>query len=104
MIDVRYTDVCDLNGFAKAVEKYKPGCVFIESISNPLLRVGHIDQIAEITAKANAGLVVDSTFGTPMLMRPLALGANIVVHSATKYLAGHGDVLGGIVVSDASTP
>lgn len=100
-IDVRYVDICDLGGFAKAVEKHKPGCVFIESISNPLLRVGHIDQIAEITAKAGAALVVDHTFGSPMLMKPLALGANIVVHSATKYLAGHGDVLGGIVVSDA---
>lgn len=101
-IDVRYVDVCNLDSLAKAVEKYKPGCVFIESISNPLLRVGHIDQIAEIAAKAGAALVVDNTFGSPMLMKPLALGANIVVHSATKYLAGHGDVLGGIVISDAS--
>jgi len=49
---------------------------------------------------AGAALVVDSTFATPMLMRPLDLGASIVVHSATKYLGGHGDVLGGIVVSD----
>lgn len=100
-IEVRYVDVCDLDLLSKAMEKYKPGCVFIESISNPLLRVGHIDRIAEIAAQAGAALVVDHTFGSPMLMKPLMLGANIVVHSATKYLAGHGDVLGGIVVSDA---
>ena len=54
-----------------------------------------------MTKAAGATLVVDSTFAGPMLMKPLDLGANIVVHSATKYLAGHGDVLGGIVVSDA---
>ncbi len=54
-----------------------------------------------MTKAAGAALVVDSTFACPMLMRPLDLGANMVVHSATKYLAGHGDVLGGVIVSDA---
>ena len=56
--------------------------------------------MAGLTKASGIPLVVDSTFSTPMLIRPLSLGANIVVHSATKYLAGHGDVLGGIVVSD----
>jgi cystathionine gamma-synthase/methionine-gamma-lyase len=72
----------------------------VESVSNPLLRVPRIDKIAEMARSAGAALVVDNTFATPMLMRPLELGANLVVHSVTKYLAGHGDVLGGIVVSD----
>ncbi len=72
----------------------------MESISNPILRVGAIDKIAELSHAAGAALVVDSTFSTPMLVKPLKLGADIVVHSATKYLAGHGDVLGGIVVSN----
>ena len=99
-VDVTYTDICDLESLEKVIAKKKPGAIFIESISNPLLRVGNIRRIAELAKGAGASLIVDNTFGTPMLMRPLELGANIVVHSATKYLAGHGDVLGGIVVSD----
>lgn len=99
-VDVSYTDICDFGALERTVEKRKPGCIFIESISNPLLRVGDIRGIAELARANGAALVVDNTFGTPMLLRPLELGANIVVHSATKYLAGHGDVLGGIVVSD----
>jgi cystathionine beta-lyase/cystathionine gamma-synthase len=78
----------------------RPGCILVETISNPLLRVPEIDKIAEIARQAGAALVVDNTFGTPLLVRPLELGANFSVHSVTKYLAGHGDVLGGVVVSD----
>jgi cystathionine gamma-synthase/methionine-gamma-lyase len=74
--------------------------VVIETISNPLLRVGQIDRLAEIARGAGAALVVDNTFATPLLVRPLELGAHFAVHSATKYLAGHGDVLGGLVVTD----
>jgi cystathionine gamma-synthase/methionine-gamma-lyase len=99
-VDVTYVDICDLDAVAKAVDKTKPGCIFTESISNPKLRVPYLGKIAEMAKSAGAALVVDSTFSTPMLLRPLDFGANIVVHSATKYLAGHGDVLGGIVVSD----
>ncbi len=99
-IDFSYVDICDPDAVERAIAEKKPGCVFMESVSNPLLRVGRIDQIAGLARAAGAALVVDSTFATPMLVRPLELGANIVVHSATKYLAGHGDVLGGIVVSD----
>ena len=99
-VDVKYVDICDLNLLQETVEKLRPGAIFIESISNPLLRVGDIQQIAAIARENGAALVVDNTFATPMLLRPLELGAHIVVHSATKYLAGHGDVLGGIVVSD----
>jgi cystathionine beta-lyase/cystathionine gamma-synthase len=99
-VDVTYVDVYDLEALERAIANKKPGCVFMESVSNPLLRVGRIDEIAKLTQAAGASLIVDSTFATPMLMRPLDLGANIVVHSATKYLAGHGDVVGGIVVSD----
>ncbi|HLH01230.1 MAG TPA: PLP-dependent aspartate aminotransferase family protein [Bryobacteraceae bacterium] len=99
-IDVTYVDICDLAKFASVVEKQKPGAVFVESVSNPLLRVGDLGRIAEITRGANAALVVDNTFATPMILRPLEHGAHIVVHSASKYLAGHGDVLGGVVISD----
>ena len=99
-VEIHYVDICDLDAVANSIDQHKPGAVFMESVSNPVLRVGRIDKIAELTANAGAALIVDSTFATPVLMRPLAHGANIVVHSATKYLAGHGDVLGGIVVSD----
>lgn len=99
-VDVRYVDICDLAAVAEAIDKYKPGVIFMESISNPVLRVGQVDKVAELSRAAGACLIVDSTFATPMLMKPLKLGANIVVHSATKYLAGHGDVLGGVVIAD----
>jgi cystathionine beta-lyase/cystathionine gamma-synthase len=99
-VDIHYVDICDLTAVGEAIDKYKPGVVFLESVSNPLLRVGQIDKIAELSRAVGACLIVDSTFATPMLMKPLKLGANIVVHSATKYLAGHGDVLGGVVIAD----
>ena len=99
-IAVRFVDVCDLDALRAAVAEARPGCIVMETISNPLLRVGQIDRIAEIAREAGAALVVDNTFGTPLLCRPLEMGASFSVHSVTKYLAGHGDVLGGIVVSD----
>jgi cystathionine gamma-synthase/methionine-gamma-lyase len=99
-VAVRFADVWDLDALRAAVEEARPGCILVETISNPLLRVPQIDRIAEIARQAGAALVVDNTFGTPLLVRPLELGANFSVHSVTKYLAGHGDVLGGIVVSD----
>jgi cystathionine beta-lyase/cystathionine gamma-synthase len=95
-----FADICDLDALRRTVAEQKPGCVLIETISNPLLRVGEIDKIAQIAHDAGAALVVDNTFATPLLVRPLELGANFSVHSATKYLAGHGDVMGGIVISD----
>jgi len=100
-VNVKYVDMSDLAAVEKAIAAEKPGCVFLESISNPLLRVADIPQIAAMTRAAGAARVIDNTFASPMLLRPLDLGANIVVHSATKYLAGHGDVLGGVIVSDA---
>ncbi|MGD1093306.1 MAG: PLP-dependent aspartate aminotransferase family protein [Bryobacteraceae bacterium] len=99
-IETTFADVCDLKAFEEAVMETKPGAILMETISNPLLRVGAMDKIAGIAQRAGAPLVVDNTFATPLLLRPLELGANIVVHSATKYLAGHGDVLGGIIVAD----
>lgn len=99
-VDIHFVDVCDLDAVEKAVAEYKPGCILMETVSNPLLRVGSIAGIAGISRAAGAALIVDGTFATPLLVRPLELGASMVVHSVTKYLAGHGDVLGGLVVSD----
>jgi cystathionine gamma-synthase/methionine-gamma-lyase len=99
-VEVTYVDICDTAKLEKVMASKKPGCVFIESVSNPLLRVGDMKRMADLAKDAGAALIVDNTFATPMMIRPLEIGANMVVHSATKYLAGHGDVLGGVVVSD----
>jgi cystathionine gamma-synthase/methionine-gamma-lyase len=100
-VEVAYVDICDLPAVEKTVAERKPGCLLMETMSNPLLRVGAIDRLAQIARAAGAAFVVDNTFATPLLVRPLEMGANLVVHSLTKFLAGHGDVLGGTVTSDA---
>lgn len=100
-VDTHYVDICDLDAVQQAVARKRPGVLFTESISNPLMRVPQIDKLAAIAKDAGACLIVDNTFGTPLTVQPLKLGANMVVHSLTKYLAGHGDVLGGAVVCDA---
>ncbi len=100
-IEVTFVDICDLAAVDKAIAEKKPGCVLMETVSNPLLRVGEVDRVAQMAKAARAALIVDNTFATPLLVRPIEHGANFAVHSATKYLAGHGDVLGGIVVCDA---
>ena len=99
-VSVRFVDVCDLDALRTGVAEARPGCIVIETISNPLLRVAPVDRVAEIAREAGAALVVDNTFATPLIARPLELGAHFTVHSLTKYLAGHGDVLGGVVVTD----
>jgi len=100
-IDVTFVDICDLAAVQAKIAEQKPGCVVMETISNPLLRVGDLDRIAQMSRENGAALVVDNTFATPLMIRPLEHGANIVVHSVTKFLAGHGDVLGGVIVADA---
>lgn len=100
-VETTFADASDPASFEAAIKATKPGAVVLESITNPLLRVCALDKIAAMARAAQAPLIVDNTFATPMLMRPLELGASIVIHSATKYLAGHGDVLGGLVISDA---
>jgi cystathionine gamma-synthase/methionine-gamma-lyase len=100
-VDIRFVDVCDLDAVRAAAAETKPGCLLVETVSNPLLRVPEIDKLAEISRGCGAALVVDNTFATPLLLRPLELGAHFSVHSLTKYLAGHGDVLGGAAISDA---
>ena len=98
-VEVRFVDAYDLGAVEKKVAQLSPRAVVIETISNPLLRVADVPAIARITRESGAALVVDNTFGTPYLQRPLELGANVVVHSATKYLSGHGDLTAGAVVT-----
>lgn len=99
-VKVRYVDLTDLNALDAAIAQEKPGAVLLETISNPVLRVADIEAIAGRCRAVNAALIVDNTFATPLLVRPIELGAHIVVHSVTKFLSGHGDVLGGLVIGD----
>ena len=99
-VAVRFRGRLRSGGGAHKIAESKPGCILMETISNPLLRVGDMDRIAELAREAGAALVVDNTFATPLLVRPLEHGAHLSVHSVTKFLAGHGDVLGGVVVTD----
>jgi cystathionine gamma-synthase len=96
---VAYADLCDLQAAEQAIQQLRPEVVLVEQISNPLLRVADIAALAALCKGAGARLIVDSTIATPVLQRPLALGADLVVHSATKYLAGHGDTAGGAVAA-----
>ncbi|WP_027701344.1 trans-sulfuration enzyme family protein [Metaclostridioides mangenotii] len=85
------------------IEKYiKPNTkvIYTETISNPLMEVMDIPKISEIAHKHNCKLIVDNTFATAALAKPLSLGADIVVYSATKFLGGHSDIIGGAILSD----
>jgi cystathionine gamma-synthase len=94
----------DLTDVDRAAEQWPDGAalVWVETPTNPALNIVDIAAIAELARSRGARLVVDNTFATPYLQQPLSLGADVVVHSATKYLGGHSDVVGGLVVtSDA---
>ena len=90
----------DLDAVAAAVQPGRTKIVWVETPTNPLLRVADIAAIAEIAHAGGAILVVDNTFASPYLQQPLLLGADVVVHSTTKYLGGHSDVVGGAVVTN----
>lgn len=93
-------DLRDLDAVAASFgADHPPRMVWIETPSNPLLKVIDISAIARLAAVAGAITVVDNTFATPYIQRPLELGADLVLHSATKYLGGHSDVIGGLVVT-----
>jgi cystathionine beta-lyase/cystathionine gamma-synthase len=81
----------------QAIAEEQPVALLCEIISNPLMKVANVPALAEMAHAAGASLVVDSTFATPYLFRPLEHGAGYAVHSATKYLGGHGDVMAGVI-------
>jgi len=92
-------DFSDLSVIRDKAREIRPQVLIAETISNPLLKVCDIEACVEIAREHGARLIVDNTFATPYLRQPLTLGADIVVHSATKYLGGHADAMGGVVVS-----
>ncbi|MCS3491113.1 cystathionine gamma-synthase [Arthrobacter sp. JUb119] len=95
-------NMADEAALAAAIEKNKAKLVWVETPSNPMMTITDIAKVAEIAHAAGALLVVDNTFASPFLQQPLTLGADIVVHSTTKYIGGHSDVVGGaVIVKDA---
>jgi cystathionine gamma-synthase len=95
-------DTSDPGAVREAVRPGVTKAIWVETPSNPLLAITDISAMAEIAGRSEAKLVVDNTFASPYLQRPLALGADVVVHSTTKYMGGHSDVVGGaLVTSDA---
>lgn len=97
----RVTDMADVEAVRAVVGEAKaegPALVWLETPSNPLMKISDVAAIADAAHEHGALLVVDNTFATPYLQTPLALGADVVVHSTTKYIGGHSDVIGGAVV------
>jgi len=92
-------DVSDLEAVERAIKETHAGVLYAESISNPLLKVADIPSLASLAHRHAASLLVDNTFASPYLFNPLSHGADFVIHSATKYLSGHGDVLAGVVAT-----
>lgn len=96
-IKFHFVDMNDLDGFQKLINE-NTKLVWVETPTNPLMKLADIAEIAKITKKHNILFAVDNTFATPYLQKPLDLGADIVMHSATKYLGGHSDVIAGALV------
>ncbi len=97
-LDFVYVDASDTKNIARAITK-KTRMVWMETPTNPLLKIVDLRAVARIVKRQKAILVVDNTFSTPYLQKPLQLGADIVVHSTTKFLGGHSDVVGGAVIT-----
>ena len=96
-IETTFVDVTDLKGFEKAIKK-NTKLIFVETLGNPNSEIADLRAISEIAHRHGIPLIADSTFTTPYLLRPIEYGVDIVVHSATKFIGGHGTVLGGVIV------
>lgn len=100
-IKVNFVKPDDFQGFENAINE-KTKCIYAETIGNPQLNIIDIEKLAQIAHKHNIPLIVDNTVATPFLCRPFEHGADIVIHSATKYLGGHGTTLGGLIVDSGN--
>ena len=96
-IKVHFVDPSDPNNFKTAINN-KTKAVYAETIGNPRIDVLDIEAVADIAHAHEIPLIVDNTFPTPYLLRPFEFGADIIVHSATKFIGGHGTSIGGIIV------
>jgi O-acetylhomoserine (thiol)-lyase len=102
-IQTRFADYREPESFARLIDE-RTKAVYIESIGNPLGNITDIEKIAEVAHRHGVPLIVDNTVATPYLLRPFEHGADIVVHSLTKYLGGHGNSIGGIIVDSGKFP
>jgi methionine-gamma-lyase len=100
-VKVSFVDTSDLNSLENAFLT-ETKLVFFETPANPTMKLTDIKAVSDIALEKGSLVFVDNTFMTPYFQRPLSLGADVVVHSATKYLNGHGDTMGGIVVGTSS--
>lgn len=100
-VETTFVDIHDLKEVEEAVRP-ETKAIFIETLGNPNSDIPDIDAVAEIAHQQGLPLVIDNTFGTPYLIRPIEHGADIVVHSATKFIGGHGTTLGGIIVDSGN--
>jgi cystathionine beta-lyase/cystathionine gamma-synthase len=92
------TDLCTPEAI-DAIREEEPDIIYIETVSNPLVKVADLDALSAVAREVGAITIVDATFSTPYLLRPIEHGFDLVLHSATKYISGHGDSTGGIVIS-----
>ena len=100
-ITTTFVDIHNLSEVEKSI-KENTRAIYIETLGNPNIDIPDIDALAQLAHKHNLPLVVDNTFGTPYLIRPIEHGADIVIHSATKFIGGHGTTLGGIIVDSGN--
>jgi cystathionine beta-lyase/cystathionine gamma-synthase len=100
-IDIRYFTAkewnYDLDEFRNVLERINPSVVYIETISNPMLIVADVSELIRISGKYGSKVIIDNTFATPYLYKPLEAGAALVIHSATKYFSGHGNLSAGVL-------
>jgi O-acetylhomoserine (thiol)-lyase len=102
-IQTKFVNPDDPENFRKAITK-KTKAIFAETIGNPLINVLDIEAVANIAHEAGIPFIVDNTFATPYLCRPIEYGADIIVHSATKFICGHGTSIGGVIVESGKFP
>jgi len=100
-INFKFADPDNLSSFEKLIDDNTKG-IFVETMGNPNSNLVDIEGVAKISHKYNIPLIVDNTFGTPYLIKPIEWGADIIIHSATKYIGGHGTSMGGIIVDSGN--
>jgi cystathionine gamma-synthase/methionine-gamma-lyase len=96
-----FVDVTNLEELSRTLSETKPTAVLLETISNPLMKVADVPTLCRLSHRAGAKIIVDNTFASPVLYQPLKDGVDFCVHSTTKYIGGHGDVMGGAVITSA---